>query len=75
MRSVSRMRATVEPIVPSVNETCHRPAAHLLQLGAHMRTVQESLGRADVATAMIHMRVLKRGNPGARRPVDGLALG
>jgi integrase len=45
----------------------------LLQDGYDIRTVQDLLGHADVATTMIHTRVLKMGGGGVRSPLDALA--
>ena len=44
----------------------------MLQAGHDLRAVQELPGRSDVATAMIHTRVLKVGGGGARSPMDSL---
>jgi integrase len=45
----------------------------LVQGGSDVRTVQELLGHADIATTMIYTHVLRMGGGAVRSPLDALA--
>ncbi len=70
MKQAVRDAGLAKPATPHTLR--HSFATHLLQSGYDIRTVQELLGHADVATTMIYTHVLNRGGRGVVSPIDQL---
>ena len=76
VRDGKAMRATVQAAGIHKPEKCHTMrysfAAHLLERGYAIRTIQGLLGHSDVKTTMIYTYALNRGVVGVNSPADFL---
>jgi integron integrase len=70
VKEAAKIAGILKSVTPHILR--HSFATHLLQAGYDIRTVQELLGHADVATTMIYTHVLNQGGNAITSPLDKL---